>query len=45
MTDQWAPAVLRGTGLADLWEPVAALLAFTVVTIGVAVFRFRTTSA
>jgi len=45
MTDQWAPAVLRGAGLADLRELAAALLAFTVVTIGVAVFRFRTTSA
>jgi ABC-2 type transport system permease protein len=36
--------VLRGAGFADLWEPVAALLAFTVVIIGVAVFRFRKTS-
>jgi len=45
MTDQWAPAVLRGAGLADLREPVAALAAFTVTIIGVAVFRFRKTSA
>ena len=37
--------VLRGAGFADLWEPVAALFAFTVVIIGVAVLRFRKTSA
>jgi len=37
--------VLRGAGLAELWQPVAALVAFTVLIIGVAVFRFRKTSA
>jgi len=37
--------VLRGAGLADLWEPVAALVAYTVLIIGAAVFRFRKTSA
>jgi ABC-2 type transport system permease protein len=36
--------VLRGAGLSDLWEPVAALVVFTVVIIGAAVFRFRKTS-
>ncbi|HQR44936.1 MAG TPA: ABC transporter permease [Thermoanaerobaculia bacterium] len=37
--------VLRGAGFADLWEPVAALVAFTVLIIGTAVLRFRKTSA
>jgi ABC-2 type transport system permease protein len=37
--------VLRGAGLADLWQPVAALVAYTAVIIGVAVFRFRKTLA
>ncbi len=37
--------VLRGAGLADLREPIAALVVFTVAIIGVAVFRFRKTSA
>ncbi len=37
--------VLRGAGLADLWEPVAALLVFTALILGAAVFRFQKTSA
>jgi len=37
--------VLRGAGFEDLWESVAALVFFTVAIIGVAVFRFRKTSA
>ncbi len=37
--------VLRGAGLSDLREPIAALVVFTVVIIGAAVFRFRKTSA
>jgi ABC-2 type transport system permease protein len=37
--------VLRGAGFADLWQPVAALVVYTVLIVGVAVFRFRKTSA
>ena len=37
--------VLRGASLADLWEPVAALVVYTIVIIGVAVFRFRKIAA
>jgi ABC-2 type transport system permease protein len=37
--------VLRGAGLRDLWFPVAALVGYTVLIVGVAVFRFRKTSA
>ncbi len=37
--------VLRGADFADLWRPVAALVVYTVLIVGVAVFRFRKTSA
>jgi len=37
--------VLRGAGFAELWEQVAALVVYTVLIVGVAVFRFRKTSA
>ena len=37
--------VLRGASLADLWQPVAALVVYTVLIVGVAVFRFRKTTA
>ncbi|MCL4813029.1 MAG: ABC transporter permease [Vicinamibacteraceae bacterium] len=37
--------ILRGTSLADLWQPTALLTLFTVAIIGAAVLRFRKTSA
>ena len=37
--------VLRGAGLAELWEPVAWLTFYTVVIIGLAVSRFQKTTA
>ena len=37
--------ILRGTGLEDLWEPVAWLLFYTVLIIGLAVARFKKTAA
>ena len=37
--------VLRGAGLAELWEPVAWLTFYTVVIIGLAVSRFQKTAA
>jgi len=36
--------VLRGAGIADLWEPLAALVVFTVAIVAAAVVRFRKTS-
>jgi len=36
--------VLRGAGLSDLWQPVAALVLFTVLIVGTAVVRFRKTA-
>jgi ABC-2 type transport system permease protein len=37
--------ILRGAGLADLWRPVAWLIFYTVVIIGLAVARFKKTAA
>ena len=36
--------VLRGAGLVELWEPLAALTGFTVLIIGLAVARFKKTN-
>lgn len=35
--------VLRGAGVAELWQPIAWLAFYTVAIIGLAVFRFRKT--
>ncbi len=37
--------VLRGAGLADLWEPLVWLIFYTVLIIAAAVLRFRKTAA
>ncbi len=37
--------ILRGAGLADLWRPIAWLVFYTVVIIGLAVARFKKTAA
>jgi ABC-2 type transport system permease protein len=36
--------ILRGAGLADLWQPVAWLTFYTVLIIGLAVARFKKTA-
>ncbi|HEV8268937.1 MAG TPA: ABC transporter permease, partial [Thermoanaerobaculia bacterium] len=37
--------VLRGASLTELWEPIALLVLFTTVIIGLAVARFKKTAA
>ena len=37
--------ILRGAGLADLWRPVAWLIFYTILIIGLAVARFKKTAA
>ena len=37
--------VLRGAGLADLWQPLAWLAFYTAVIIALAVVRFQKTAA
>jgi ABC-2 type transport system permease protein len=37
--------ILRGAGLADLWQPIAWLAFYTVLIIGLAVARFKKTAA
>ena len=37
--------VLRGAGLADLWQPIAWLTGYTLLIIGFAVVRFKKTAA
>ena len=37
--------VLRGAGVAELWEPIAWLTGFTVLIIALAVARFQKTTA